>query len=66
MGMARRLAGWGCSTPVVWDHIVVTASVDGQDALLAYDWKGKERWRTTFGKETPVATGMARAVIRQP
>ena len=46
------LPGKGCSTPVVWeDHIVVTAPVDGQDALLAYDWKGKERWRTTFGKE---------------
>ena len=46
------LPGKGCSTPVVWeDHIVVTAPVDGQDALLAYDWKGKERWRAAFGKE---------------
>ncbi len=48
------LPGKGCSTPVVWgDHIVVTAPVEGKDALLAYDWNGKQQWRAVFGKEIP-------------
>ena len=48
------LPGKGCSTPVVWeDHIVLTSPVKGKDALLAYDWNGKKRWQTVFGKEKP-------------
>ena len=48
------LPGKGCSTPVVWEnHIVLTAPVEGKDALLAYDWNGKQHWQTVFGKETP-------------
>lgn len=46
------LPGKGCSTPIVWDRrIYVTAPVDGQDALLAFDWSGKSLWRTTIGAE---------------
>jgi len=46
------LPGKGCSTPVVWeDLIVLTAPVEGKDALLAFDWNGKKRWQTMFGKE---------------
>ena len=48
------LPGKGCSTPIVWeDHIVLTAPMGGKDALLAYDWNGKKRWQTIFGKEKP-------------
>ncbi len=46
------LPGKGCSTPVVWNQrIFVTAPVDGQDALLAFDWSGKPLWQTAFGPE---------------
>ena len=46
------LPGKGCSTPIVWKHqIYVTAPVEGVDAVLAFDWNGKEAWRKTFGKE---------------
>jgi len=48
------LPGKGCSTPIVWgDHIVLTAPVEGKDALLAFDWKGKLRWRAVLGREKP-------------
>lgn len=48
------LPGKGCSTPIVWEnHIVLTAPIEGKDALLAYDWAGKKRWQTIFGKEKP-------------
>ena len=48
------LPGKGCSTPVVWDRrIFLTAPVDGQDAVLALDWDGKELWRRALGAETP-------------
>ena len=47
-----RLPGKGCSTPIVLDRtIYVTAPVDGNDAVLAFDWTGAEKWRTTFGPE---------------
>ncbi len=46
------LPGKGCSTPIVWDNrIFVTAPTDGQDSLLAFDWSGKELWRTKLGAE---------------
>ena len=48
------LPGKGCSTPIVWeDHIVLTAPVEGKDALLAFDWTGKKRWQAVFSKEKP-------------
>ena len=46
------LPGKGCSTPIVWNQrIFVTAPVEGQDALLAFDASGKPLWQTTFGSE---------------
>src|SRR5262245_11593973 len=46
------LPGKGCSTPIVWnERIYVTAPVDGQDALLAFDWSGKALWQTALGAE---------------
>ncbi|MBM99718.1 MAG: Pyrrolo-quinoline quinone [Planctomycetaceae bacterium] len=47
------LPGKGCSTPIIWnDHIYLTAPVEGKDAVLAFDSKGTELWRTTFGDES--------------
>ena len=46
------LPGKGCSTPIVWNQrIYVTAPVDGRDAVLAFDWDGRELWRAVFGPE---------------
>src|SRR6187402_1433097 len=46
------LPGKGCSTPIVWeDKIFLTAPAAGQDAVLAFDWNGKELWRTPLGTE---------------
>lgn len=49
------LPGRGCSTPVeAKGHLLLTAPVDGNDALLAFDLKtGSEKWRLVFGEETP-------------
>jgi hypothetical protein len=48
------LPGKGCSTPIVWNYrIYLTAPMDGQDALLAFDWSGKPLWKTTIGVEKP-------------
>lgn len=48
------LPGKGCSTPAVWgDLIFITAPLDDQDALLAYDWQGNQRFATPVGKEKP-------------
>ncbi|MGB6222993.1 PQQ-binding-like beta-propeller repeat protein [Haloferula sp.] len=45
------LPGQGCSTPVVWgDQIMVTCDLEGKDGVIAFDWKGKERWRQHFGE----------------
>lgn len=48
------LPGKGFSTPVVWqERIYLTVPVDGHDAVLAFDWAGKELWRTVLGLERP-------------
>lgn len=47
-----KLPGLGGSTPVVWDNrIFVTAGVDGENLVIAYNRKGEELWRTPVGKE---------------
>ena len=47
------LPGKGCSTPIVWnERIYLTAPADGNDAVLAFDWTGKQLWQTTFGPES--------------
>lgn len=49
-----ELPGRGCSTPIVWkDKLFVTSPIDDKDGLLAYDGKGKELWRISFGAMTP-------------
>ena len=46
------LPGKGCSTPiVVGDSIYITAPVEGNDALLALDLKGNQKWEAVFGRE---------------
>ncbi len=48
------LPGKGCSTPIVWnERIYLTTPSEGQDTLLAFDWSGKELWRTAVGAERP-------------
>ena len=48
------LPGRGCSTPIVWEQcIVLTAPVDGKDAVLAFAWDGKPLWQTTLDNERP-------------
>ncbi|MGJ8697618.1 MAG: PQQ-binding-like beta-propeller repeat protein [Verrucomicrobiaceae bacterium] len=44
----------GCSTPIeVGGALYLTSPIDGNDALISYDLKGKERWRLVSGKQTP-------------
>ncbi len=46
------LPGKGCSTPIVHNELIyLTAPVEGNDALLCYDFHGAEKWRAVFGKE---------------
>jgi len=46
------LPGKGCSTPVVWEQrVYLTAAADGEDAVLAFDWSGKQLWLTKLGVE---------------
>ena len=48
------LPGRGCSTPIVWgDTIILTSEIGEEDGILAFDWSGKERWRTSIGEKTP-------------
>jgi outer membrane protein assembly factor BamB len=49
------LPGRGCSTPVeAKGQLLLTAPVEGKDALLSYDLKtGKQKWQLVFGEETP-------------
>ena len=45
------LPGKGCSTPVVWgDRIFITVPIEGEDGIMAFDWKGKVRWQSRMGK----------------
>ena len=45
------LPGRGCSTPIVWDDLIIlTSAIEGEDAVLAFDWKGKKVWDATLGK----------------
>ncbi len=49
-----ELPGRGCSTPIVWGkQIFLTTEIGEEDGVLAYDWKGKERWRVTIGDFRP-------------
>ena len=49
-----ELPGRGCSTPIVWgEKLFVTSPIGDEDGLLAFDAKGKELWRKTFGKGKP-------------
>ncbi|HSU53901.1 MAG TPA: PQQ-binding-like beta-propeller repeat protein [Candidatus Dormibacteraeota bacterium] len=46
------LPGKGCSTPIIWQkQIFLTGPVNGEDALLSFDWSGKQLWQTTLGRE---------------
>ena len=48
------LPGKGCSTPVVWEkRIYLTAPSEGRDAVIAFDFDGKQLWKTVFEKESP-------------
>jgi outer membrane protein assembly factor BamB len=48
------LPGKGSSTPIVWERrIYLTAPLDGNDAVLAFDWNGKSLWQTKLGPERP-------------
>jgi outer membrane protein assembly factor BamB len=45
-----ELPGKGCSSPAVWgDRIVIATPIEKKDALMAFDFTGKELWRTTIG-----------------
>lgn len=47
-----ELPGKGCSTPiVVGSQILLTAPVNGEDALLGFDTDGKKAWQRVFGPE---------------
>ncbi len=49
-----ELPGKGCSTPIVIDgKVIVTAPLDGLDAVLAFDLDGKSLWTTTVDKGRP-------------
>ena len=49
-----ELPGKGCSTPIVVGRsIYLTVPVEGNDALLSYDWNGKLLWQVVFGAENP-------------
>ena len=46
------LPGKGCSTPIVWgEKIVLTCAAEAQDAVIAYDWAGKQLWQKAVGSE---------------
>lgn len=49
-----ELPGRGASTPIVWDDtIIVTYGANSENVVQALDRRGKPKFRTTLGKETP-------------
>lgn len=49
-----KLPGKGASTPAVWgDNIYLTCGIEGQNAIVCLDRKGKEKWRAVSGAEKP-------------
>jgi outer membrane protein assembly factor BamB len=48
------LPGKGSSTPIVWkERIYLTVPAEGQNAVVAFDFAGKQIWQTKLGPETP-------------
>ncbi len=48
------LPGKGTSTPIVWnERIYLTTPADGEDAVMAVDFAGREVWRTKVGPFSP-------------
>ncbi len=48
-----QLPGKGTSTPAVWnERIYVTSPAEGEDAVLAFDFSGKQVWQTKLGSES--------------
>ncbi len=48
------LPGKGTSVPIVHrGTLYLTSPSEGQDAVIAYDLEGKQRWLTTLGPEEP-------------
>ncbi|HEY8503737.1 MAG TPA: PQQ-binding-like beta-propeller repeat protein [Gemmataceae bacterium] len=46
------LPGLGCSTPIVWGDLIIVTCADGDDdAVIAFDWAGREKWRATIGPQ---------------
>ncbi len=51
-GWRTDLPGKGCSTPIVHQKMIyLTSPSEGNDAILAYDLQGAEKWRAVFGQE---------------
>jgi outer membrane protein assembly factor BamB len=49
-----RLPGKGSSTPMVWkDRIFLTTPLEGQDAVMAFDFSGQACWQTQLGTASP-------------
>lgn len=45
-----ELPGKGCSTPIVWDDLIIlTTPLGEQDGVMTYDWKGRKVWEATIG-----------------
>jgi outer membrane protein assembly factor BamB len=48
------LPGKGCSTPVIANGMIyLTAPIDQNDAVIAFDRDGNKSWAVTFGREIP-------------
>ena len=47
------LPGRGCSTPIVSKGLIfLTAPVDNEDTLFAFDMEGEKKWSQSYGKQT--------------
>jgi outer membrane protein assembly factor BamB len=48
------LPGKGGSTPIIHNQrIYLTGPIEGQDAVLAFDFSGRQLWQTKLGLESP-------------